>query len=589
MTALALPLKSKIPSCLINWLKRDGLVLLLYLIVTIVMTYPVAFRLGGDWVASRDVDTYVKLWDQWRFGQTLRFGLPLNFTRDIFFPIGIDLTFHSTAWTVVALAWLLGPIFGQIGAYNFTILIAVFTTAYGGYLLIRSMVDHRSAAWLGGAVYSFMPYHIAHTGGHPDLVHLAGIPIAVLLFIRALSTSNLRSALGAALMLGFVALTSLYIMDFALITLVPLFIFLTLQQQRWRQRNFWKVTILFSVATAIALSVRLLPLFQSGNALSAAIEDKYEAATMQTDLLSFIVPSPFNPLFEPYVAGIADQFPMNRKWPSYLGLVAIVTGLSALTWTKRRGLTWIWAAIGILFGVMALGTVLRFNGTVYANITLPLASLEWLPPIRAIGRPDYFVLGLALPLAVGAGLGFDRWLLALGDRHRAKTLLIIGSTCFMLFEYWNGVYPGFSVIPHPFYIQIANAPGEFALIDLPMGRFNSKEYMYDQITHQRPIVEGLIARTPPEAFSYIDNNPLLERWHTGAPLDCQELDTTTIKQALDQLAADNFRYVIVHHVDGRFPEQFAGYFTSPPAYSDDAITAYAIADLQTHPPCSGTP
>ncbi|HZY43545.1 MAG TPA: hypothetical protein VFF70_02250, partial [Anaerolineae bacterium] len=45
----------------------------------------------------------------------------------------------------------------------------------------------------------------AHTGGHPDLVHLAGIPIAALLFIRALTTSSIRSALGAALMLGFVA------------------------------------------------------------------------------------------------------------------------------------------------------------------------------------------------------------------------------------------------------------------------------------------------------------------------------------------------------------------------------------------------
>ncbi|HZY44901.1 MAG TPA: hypothetical protein VFF70_09145, partial [Anaerolineae bacterium] len=571
------------------WLKRDWLVLLLYLIATIVMTYPVAFRLGGEWVASRDVDTYVKLWDQWRFGQTIHLGLPLNFTRDIFFPTGIDLTFHSTAWTVVTLAWLLSPIFGPIGAYNFTILIAVFTTAYGGYLLIRSMVDHRSAAWLGGAVYSFIPYHIAHTGGHPDLVHLAGIPIAALLFIRALTTSSIRSALGTALMLGFVALTSLYIMDFALITLVPLFIFLAFQQQRWRQRDFWKVTILFSVATAIALSVRLFPLFQSGNALSAAIEDKYEAATLQTDLLSFGVPSPFNPFFAPYVERIANQFPMNHKWPSYLGLVASVMGLSALTWKKRRGLTWMWAATGIIFGVMALGTVLRFNGTVYDNITLPLAYLEWLPPIRAIGRPDYFVLGLALPLAVGAGLGFDRWLVAVGDRRRAKTLLIIGTTCFMLFEYWNGIYPGFTSTPNPFYTQIANEPDEFGLIDLPMGRFNSKEYMYDQITHQRPIVEGLIGRTPLEAFTYIDNNPLLERWHTGTPLDCQETDAATIKHSLDQLATDNFRYIIVHQTDGTVPDTFSGYLTSQPVYHDDSITAYSIADLQTYPPCTSTP
>ena len=48
-----------------------------------------------------------------------------------------------------------------------------------------------------------------------------------------------------------------------------------------------------------------------------------------------------------------------------------------------------------------------------------------------------------------------------------------------------------------------------AIIDLPMGRNESKFYMGAQTDHQRPIIEGMIARTPPDAYDYIDSNTLL--------------------------------------------------------------------------------
>jgi hypothetical protein len=578
-------LKSKITSSLIHWLKRDGLVMLLFLIATIIMTYPVAFRLGGNWVASRDVDTYMKLWDQWWFSRAFSLGLPIHHTTDLFFPIGLDFTYHSICWSATVLMWIVTPIFGSIGAYNFNILFAVFSTAYGGYLLIRSITQHRSAAWLGGAAYSFIPYHIQHTGGHPDLVQLAAIPIGVWLFTRAIQKHSFFNAIIAAVMIGLVAFTGLYLIIFAFITLIPIFIYLALEGQRWRTSGFWKMAIIFGVACAIFVGPRVLPLVQSSDALADAIEGKYSANTLQTDLLAFVIPSRFNPIFKPVVEPIANRFEMNRKWPAYLGVIAIVMWGSALTWKKNRKLTWTWALLGLFFAVMALGPVLRFNGKIYDDVKLPLAYLEWFPPIRAVARPDYFMLALILPLAVVTGIGFDRWLIALKDHRRAKIIFTIGVAAFMLFEYWDGVYPGFDTTPNPFYTQLASESDKFAVIDLPMGRFNSKEYIYDQITHQRPIVEGLIGRTPPEAYTYIDNNLLLSHWQDGTPLDCNEIDAATFKQSIDQLAADNFRYVIAHHTDGTVPDAFAGYLTSAPAYHDAAITAYSISDLQAHIPC----
>lgn len=576
----------KLRSGLAAWLRRDGLAVLLYILATAAMTYPVAFKLGEDWLAKRDIDTYVKIWDQWWFGRLVSDGLSIDHTRDLFYPTGLDLTYHSVSWSIVALARLVAPLLSETGAYNLTILGAVFLTAYGGYLLIRPMVEHRAAAWLGGAVYSFAPYHVAHTGGHPDLVHLAPIPIAVLLFIRALSDANLQAALGTAVMLAIAAFTGLYILDFALITLAPLFVYLALEQRRWRTERFWTSVAVLGIAGAAALAPRLATVLRSPDALASAIEEKYEAADKQTDLLSFAIPSHFNPIFAPYVGDIAARFKMNQKWPAYLGLVPLALTLSALTWKGRRRLTGLWLAIGLLFVVLSLGPVLRFNGQVYSDLTLPAAYVAWFPPIRAVARPDYFVLGLLLPLAVCAARGFDRWLAALGHHSRAKAALAIGVSLLLLFEYWNGEYPGMPASVSRFYTQLASEDGEFAIIDLPMGRENSKEYVYFQTVHHRPIVEGLSARTPPEAYRYIDANPLLARWRFREALDCSALTDGAFQAALDPLIGDGFRYVVVHHRQGRVPRQFTAYFTTvAPVYRDDGLTAYALADLRAAPPC----
>ena len=266
--------------------RRDGLIILLYLLATVVMTYPLIFHLDNRWLAYRDIDTYTKLWDHWWLGRTIRPGLPLNYTRDLFYPTGLDLTFHSISWTTTVLIGLVTPLLGGIAAYNFNILFAVFTSAYAAYLLILTLVKHRGAAWLGGLIFSFVPYHMAHTGGHPDLTQMAAIPLTVLFLTRALTRSSIRSALLAALMVGLVCFTGLYLFEFAVISLLPAFIYTAFTQQRWRAPRFWLILIVFGVASALLTSPRVVPLLRSPDALSSVIEEKYSAYTQQTDLIS---------------------------------------------------------------------------------------------------------------------------------------------------------------------------------------------------------------------------------------------------------------------------------------------------------------
>jgi hypothetical protein len=576
---------AKITRALTAWLRRDGLIIALYLLATVVLTYPLIVHFDNRWLAYRDIDTYSKLWDHWWLAHTLGAGQPLNYTRDLFYPNGLDLTFHTISWTTTALIGLLAPLLGNLAAYNFNILFAVFTSAYAAYLLIRTLVQHRGAAWLGGLIFSFAPYHMAHTAGHPDLTQLAAIPLVILFFTRALTRSSLRWAVLAAVMVGVVCFTGLYLFEFTFITLLPAFIYTAFTQKRWRAPRFWLVLIVFGLASALLTSPRVVPLLRSPDELSSIIEEKYSADTLQTDLAAYITPSHFNPIFEPVVKTIAARFEMNRKWPAYLGLIPLMLIILAATWKKSRLVTWSWLLVGLFFVVMSLGPVLRFNGQIYHNISLPYGWLEWLPFIRIVGRPDYFVLGLLLPLAVVAAIGCDRCLGALAQRRRAQAVLLIVLTVVLLFEYWNGPYPGFELSVDPIYQQLAQEPGSFAIIDLPMGRNESKSYTFYQTIHQRPIVEGLSGRTPAESYQYIDGNLLLARWRNRQRLDCDALSAAAIDDALQQLLSDGFRYVIVHHDGAPFPKAFAAYFTAAPRFADDTLSLYALSDLQASALC----
>lgn len=174
------------PNRIVNWIRRDAVILLLYLTLTIAFTWPLAARLGENWLAIHDVDTFVKLWDQWWLQHHLDSGQPFFYARDLFYPIGLDLSYHSISWIVAPFSWLLTPLLGPIDAYNITIPWAIFSSGYAAYLLIYYLLQNRLAAFVGGFVFSFSPYFVTHTGGHPDLVHLAPVPLAALALLITL-------------------------------------------------------------------------------------------------------------------------------------------------------------------------------------------------------------------------------------------------------------------------------------------------------------------------------------------------------------------------------------------------------------------
>jgi hypothetical protein len=301
----------------------------------------------------------------------------------------------------------------------------------------------------------------------------------------------------------------------------------------------------------------------------------------QTDMAAYFVPMTYHPLLGPIVQPLYENFVKNRAWMPYLGIVPLLLAVWGALRQKRRALPWV--VIGLFSFIMALGPHLRVNG-VDLNLPLPYALIGDKFPLNTLRSPDRYNLMLALALAPLAAWGVSDLLARIKARaerksgtlrpHRAVyvTGLVLGGV--ILFEYLGVPYPTMPPLPtSPFQARLAQDPENYAVLDIPLDRSDTKRYLYYQTQHQKATVQGRVARVPAEAYALFEQIPLLKAWakSIGAarPLDAGA--------QLQRLADHNVRYIILHK-DLTQPEvitSLRNYFTLPPAYEDDQIAVYS--------------
>ncbi len=98
-------------------------------------------------------------------------------------------TGYNLTWatSMPAVAFFLAPVtaaFGVVAAYNVAALMAPALSGWAAYLLCRRLTRNFSSAFVGGLIYGFSPYQVAHVlGGHLVLTLSFIPPICVLLVL----------------------------------------------------------------------------------------------------------------------------------------------------------------------------------------------------------------------------------------------------------------------------------------------------------------------------------------------------------------------------------------------------------------------
>ncbi len=346
-----------------------------------------------------------------------------------------------------------------------------------------------------------------------------------------------------------------------------------------------------------------------------------ESLKLSADLKGLVTPTDLNPLFaaadsqgsEPGGDSQGLAASQMARWQTalraveegkgafsdintvFLGWVTLALALLGAVLGRRRLRAWTWTAL--VFGVLSLGPLLQVGGRYLfsfdnllpggVSVPLPFILLHYIPFINANRAPNRNSLILMLALAVLAGYGVW-WLLGriseFASRRTTNDESRIGKgahspfavrfayvptailACLILLEHLAVPLPTTDARIPAVYQQIAAEPGQFAVMQLPLGWRDSygvlgseqTQLQYTQVATGKPIIGGNTSRAPAYKMDYFARIPLfaaltdLEMYKTPSP----ETDAAARAQAGQLMALYDVRYfVTTPPIAGRYPYQ----------------------------------
>jgi hypothetical protein len=283
----------------------------------------------------------------------------------------------------------------------------------------------------------------------------------------------------------------------------------------------------------------------------------------------------------------------------FLGWASLALAFVGAVRYRRRLAAWISSLV--VFAAFSLGPLLQINGRsvfdldgLLVNVPLPFILLHYIPVVKANRVPNRFSVVLMLSLAILAGFG-AYWLLKKIDKSKQRMIGLTLVPCtlllaaLLLWEHWSVPLPLTDARIPPVYEQVAADPGDYAILQLPMGWRNSfgvqgaesTQTQYYQTYHHKRLLSGNISRNPPFKFDYFRQVPILDSLITIQTYG--EVDAG--RRAADQATAAEFvsfydiRYVVVAPgVPGRPP--YVDTRDEAVAYIEEALPLEKVYDRE---------
>ncbi|MCS6827462.1 MAG: hypothetical protein NZ553_12680 [Caldilinea sp.] len=599
--------------------RRHLFVLAAYTLLSVALSWPllphIATHVPGVPQWAFDEATFI--WNIWYFKHALLETLqsPLH-SELIWFPLGIDLILYTYNFYHVLAALPLALAVNLPFASNVALLSSTILSGYGTWLLTLSLLTKLEkengrtpsrdlgapvslAAFIAGAVYAFASNRSVYAAlGHYDMTTTQWIPFYALALLRSfdLNLSPARRRTWAILGGLFFALTGLAEMISALFlamfTLIALLVRLREGQpsnapvahaaQPNRRltlscaRTLASSLLLLGLVAFLIWSPALIPILRTFFSADYALEGWGDALMLSTDLLGWFTATVFHPIFGGDVVRemrLVQQRAINPELPGFRDINTVFLGwatlalalVGALTYRPKAKL-WTWTAL--VFGVLTLGPLLQINGRyrfdldgLETTVPLPFIVLHFIPIVKANRAPNRNSVLLMLGIAVLVGFGLY-WLLDQARRRRLtmnaswlRPTVAAALIAAVLFEHLALPFPLTDARIPAVYETIAAEPGEFSILQLPLGWRNSfgvfgpenTLLQYYQSAHGKPILGGNISRAPAFKMQYFERIPYfqaLTEIQFGRPVPPETLEAA-LEQAEDLMYLYDTRYVLL--------------------------------------------
>ncbi len=580
-------------------LRQDALPILLYLVTLVIMTYPLVFVMH-DHIPMKNADTSQAIWMNWWAITAFENGYNINLTPFMFAPNGLDITLFPPRWTRLPIWIPLYQAFGEPLAYNLTILLGTLLKAYGMYLFCLWLFKNRIAAWTSGAFFAFGSAMLQIALPQPLTGSMEWIPFFMLVYAYTIEQTKGKTStrkiillmLLAAILFVFSVYINLKIGIFAMLLGGGYVALVFFWDRLWQYRSFWIGIVTFGVfALGLGLPI-LYPVLANTN-LEGAVEGELEG--MGIDIVNYIKPMEERPInYVQSIASLSNEYVKFNEFTildtPYIGIVAFVFALMGVWYAVRvDNRVYIWVILAFVFLILSFGLEWMWNGRVINTQLSPIRFLQDNIVVVVLRWMYRFALVFWFPLSVLIGYGLLYRLRNLKLDWKQSSLLTLSVVMLL---YGTSIFPiQTRPLPIPDYVHVLNESPEGYIVNLPLGRQESKYYMVVQIQHRRPMNEGSIARLPSGSYDFQKSIPLLSIMRGREPLwDDQEIANEEWQASMQMLLDNGFRYLVLHKKvqtkNWKTTQQWLLdlFRNGDPIHNDDVARLYDIEDLLTVTP-----
>lgn len=549
-----------------NWQKHVGL-LLTYGLVTLVMTYPLVFRLNqlpinvADPERHLNRDSFVFLWTFWWIKHSL-FELHIQplFSNYLFHPHGTSLVFlpFTAIYGLLSLPfqWILPKEMGVVTAYSTIVICSFILGAYVMYVLAHEVTADSAAAFVAGLVYSFCANRIWNLSAL-NLFCFEFVALFVFCLLRLFKAPSIWRGVWTGVSFALLFNSSLeYALYSSLFTILLLVAYII---SRRSERDYLKSLVKNGLISLVGFAVLAAPLmvaicaFSSTSTLSAARMNFDVPVAFSNDFFSFVIPS-FYQKFYNLLINFRFLYSKGIDWrviglKSFLGYTALGLAIVGVVKGVSRQ-KWFWLLSLCAFLLLSMGPYVHAGGRIFQNLPLPYILLyKWIPFFQVARAPERMIVLVTLSLAVLSAYGMKA---IMDARPRWKWVTIALVSGFVLLENTGAPFST-GTLPVPnVYKQMATENADYAILDIPMNEDMRPISMYFQIFHEKPIVGGQVPRRSRGSMDFLNSDGLLKAVIDDKIADYyleliadpeQQVKMTNTRQ---KLIGNHVRYIFLH-------------------------------------------
>lgn len=384
---------------------------LLCLALGFIFTLPGSLSLGSG-LLGYPGDNFQHAWFLWHFARAVAHGQNPFYTRLLFYPNRANLAWSTTDPLAGFLALPLSLFASPVVAYNFSIILQLALAAFCARLLCLKISRNEAAAFIGGMIFGFSPYLMAHALAHLSLVTAFPIPLFVLALDRIFNSEKPPWRMGVPLGLALL-LAAWAHYNYVVLCLVFAALFLAIEMWGSFRRGvldfvarIWKPVSIGAATFIVGFSPLLWMMVGTRSDIPAS-RGLSHIDLFSADALGFLIPS-WNHVFLGRFARRMNPalFASGIEGTVYIGVIALA--LAAVGFWKGRDSNRRWAIraliLGIAFYLLSLGPGIHVLGHELA-IPGPAALFFDLPFAKFMSAPARFDAMVALCLAVLCALG----------------------------------------------------------------------------------------------------------------------------------------------------------------------------------------